>query len=246
MKNACQYFNGPEIPAYKGYLRRDLGKKIPGKTAGWHDLANSNDMKKLSDFWKVFKKAAVEFDSDNGFKLAASLSYSTIFAMGPLLIVVISLAGIFLGHDAVEGRIYHQIKGLVGNAAALQIQDIIKNIQGSRHTVAGAIIGGAILLIGATGVFTEIQGSINYMWSIQAKPKKGWLKLLMNRLLSFSLIVGLGFIAMVSLVINSLMDLLGTYLKNYFSHYKSEKSELFFFRLPIVWSVFCKIKNFLT
>ena len=219
MKNACQYFNGPEIPAYKGYLRRDLGKKIPGKTAGWHDLANSNDMKKLSDFWKVFKKAAVEFDSDNGFKLAASLSYSTIFAMGPLLIVVISLAGIFLGHDAVEGRIYHQIKGLVGNAAALQIQDIIKNIQGSRHTVAGAIIGGAILLIGATSVFTEIQGSINYMWSIQAKPKKGWLKLLMNRLLSFSLIVGLGFIAMVSLVINSLMDLLGTYLKNYFSHY---------------------------
>ncbi|MBN9384380.1 MAG: YihY/virulence factor BrkB family protein [Chitinophagaceae bacterium] len=176
-------------------------------------------MKKLSDYWKVLKKAAVEFDSDNGFKLAASLSYSTIFAMGPLLILVISLAGIFLGQDAVEGRIYHQIKGLVGSAAALQIQDIIRNIQDSRHTVMGAVIGGVILLVGATGVFTEIQGSINYMWSIQAKPKKGWLKLLMNRLLSFSLIVGLGFIAMVSLVINSMMDLLGTYLKNYFSHF---------------------------
>jgi len=195
-----------------------------------HDLTYTHKMKKLSDYWKVFKKAAVEFDGDNGFKLAASLSYSTIFAMGPLLIVVISLAGIFLGRDAVEGRIYHQIKGLVGGGAALQIQDIIRNIQASRHTVAGAIIGGAILVVGATSVFTEIQGSINYMWSIQAKPRKGWLKLLMNRLLSFSLIVGLGFISMVSLVINSLMDLLSGYLKNYFSHF----TVVFFYILNMV------------
>jgi len=176
-------------------------------------------MKKLSVYWKVIKKAAVEFNDDNGFKLAASLSYSTIFAIGPLLIVVISLAGIFYGHDAVQGRIYHQIRGLVGERAAVEIQDIIKNIQATRHTIAGAIIGGAVLLIGATSVFTEIQGSINYMWSIMAKPKKGWLKLLMNRLLSFSLIVAFGFISLVGLVINSLMDLLSEYLKRYFSNF---------------------------
>ena len=112
-----------------------------------------------------------------------------------------------------------QIRDMVGSPAALQIQDIISNIQKSRHTVAGAIIGGIILVIGATGVFTEIQGSINYMWSIQAKPRKGWIYLLMNRLLSFSLIVAFGFISMVSLVINSLMDLLSDYLKHYFSHF---------------------------
>lgn len=176
-------------------------------------------MKRLSIYWRVLKKAAVEFDKDNAFKLSASLSYSTIFAMGPMIIVVISLTGIFWGHDAVAGRIYEQIRGLVGANAALQIQDIIKNIQQSRHTVAGAIIGGVILVIGATGVFTEIQGSINYMWSIQAKPKKGWLKLIMNRLLSFSLIIAFGFISMVALVINSLMDLLSGYLKNYFSNF---------------------------
>ena len=86
-------------------------------------------MKKLSIYWKVLKKAVVEFDRDNAFKLSASLSYSTIFAMGPLLIVVISLAGIFWGRQAVEGRIYEQIRGLVGNSAAIQIQDIIGNIQ---------------------------------------------------------------------------------------------------------------------
>ncbi|MES1159773.1 MAG: YihY/virulence factor BrkB family protein [Bacteroidota bacterium] len=176
-------------------------------------------MKKIPIYWKVIKKSALEFDKDNAFKLSASLSYSTIFAMGPLLIVVISLAGIFWGQSAVEGRVYEQIRGLVGVKAAIQIQDIIKNIQQSRHTVTGAIIGGVVLIIGATGVFTEIQGSINYMWSIQAKPKKGWLKLIMNRLLSFSLIVAFGFISMVALVINSLMDLLSNYLKTYFSNF---------------------------
>ncbi len=173
---------------------------------------------KLPAYWQSIKKAAIDFNNDNAFKLAASLSYSMIFSIGPLLIVVISLAGIFWGQKAVEGKIYIQIRDLVGSPAALQIQDIIKYIQQSRHTIAGAIIGGIILIIGATGVFTEIQGSINYMWSIQAKPKKGWLYLLMSRLLSFSMIVAFGFIAMVSLVINSLMDLLSDYLKNHFSH----------------------------
>src|SRR6185312_1054811 len=170
-------------------------------------------------FWQIIKKAAVDFVNDNAFKLAASLSYSMIFSIGPLLIVVISLAGVFWGRQAVEGKIYMQIKDLVGSGAALQVQDIIKYIQQSKHSVAGAIVGGVVLIIGATGVFTEIQSSINYMWSIQAKPRKGWLYLLMSRLISFSLIVAFGFISMVSLVINSLMDLLSDYLVRYFSHF---------------------------
>jgi len=176
-------------------------------------------MRKISTYWNIFKKAAVDFNDDNGFKLSASLSYSTVFAMAPLLIVVISLAGIFFGQSAMEGKIYEQIRGLVGSAAAIQIQDIIKNTRQSQHTIAGAIIGGIILVLTATGVFTEIQGSINYMWSILAKPKKGWLKFIFNRLLSFSLIIGFGFISMVSLIINSLMDVLSERLKTYFSHF---------------------------
>jgi membrane protein len=174
---------------------------------------------KLSAVWTAIKKAAVGFNNDNGFKVAASLSYSMIFAMGPLVIVVISLVGIFWGHEAVQGRIYGEIKGLVGSSAAAQIQDIIKYTQQSKHTVAGAIIGGIVLVIAATGVFTEIQSSINYMWSILAKPKKGWLKLILNRLLSFSLIIAFGFISMVSLLVNSLIDLLSDWLQHYFSHF---------------------------
>jgi membrane protein len=176
-------------------------------------------MKKLSAYWKVTKQAALDFNNDNGFKLSASLSYSTIFAMAPLLIVIISLTGILFGEQAAAGNIYEQIRSLVGSNAAIQIQEIIKNIKQSQHTVAGAIIGGVILMIAATGVFTEIQGSVNYMWSIQTKPKKEILKFLGNRLLSFSLIIGLGFISMVCLILNSLMDLLSNYLKSYFSNF---------------------------
>lgn len=172
----------------------------------------------LKVFWRSIRQAAIDFNNDNAFKLAASLSYSMIFAIGPLLIVVISLVGIFWGEQAVEGKLYVQIKDLVGSAAALQIQDIIKYIQQSQHTVAGAITAGVVLVIGATGVFTEIQSSINFIWAIQAKPKKGWLYLLISRLISFSLIVAFGFISMVSLVVNSLMDLLSDYLVRYFSH----------------------------
>ncbi|GGA99013.1 YihY/virulence factor BrkB family protein [Puia dinghuensis] len=174
---------------------------------------------RLSAVWKAMKKAAIDFNNDNGFKLAASLSYSMIFSIGPLLIIVISLAGIFWGRQAVEGRIYQQIKDLVGDSTAAQIQSLISNIQRSHHTVTGTIIGTVILTLGATSVFAEIQGSINYMWSILAKPKKGWLKLIINRLISFSLIVTFGFISMVSLVINSLMDMLGGYLRRYFSYF---------------------------
>jgi len=169
---------------------------------------------------KIFlalKKAGSQFASDNAIKLSASLSYYTIFALAPLLILIISLVGLFLGADAVRGKIYGEINDVVGNAAALQIQEIIQNIRATKHTIAGTIIGFITLLIGATGVFTEIQDSINYIWSIKAKPKKGWLKLLTNRLLSFSLIVSLGFLLLVSLMINAMMDVLSEHLKIYFA-----------------------------
>jgi membrane protein len=133
-----------------------------------------------------------------------------------MLIVIISFAGIFLGRDAVEGKLYGQIKLLVGSAAAEQIQSIIANLQHSQQSVTAAIIGIILLILGATGVFTEIQGSINYIWSIRAKPKKGWLKFITNRLISFSLVISCGFILLVSLTINALMELLNERLLHYF------------------------------
>ncbi len=167
-------------------------------------------------FWRILKRAAVEFITDNGMKLSAALSYYTIFSIGPVLIILISLAGIFYGREAVQGKIYGQIRGLVGDNVALQIQEIIGNIEKSQLSTSGAVIGVIILVIGATGVFTEIQDSINYIWSVRAKPQKGWLHLIMNRVISFSLIISFGFVLLVSLVVHALVDVLHDALLRYF------------------------------
>jgi membrane protein len=168
-------------------------------------------------FFKVLKKAAVAFIDDNVLKLAASLSYYTVFSIGPIIIIVISLVGIFFGREAVQGEVYGQVKGFIGSDAALQLQEIIKNIEYSQFKTTGIIIGVVMLLFGASGVFTEIQDSVNRIWSVKAKPKKGWQKFLVNRLLSFSLVVGLGFIMLVSLLVSTGLDALSGLLERFFS-----------------------------
>ena len=165
-------------------------------------------MNQLKKYFQITKNALIAFIDDDGMRLSASLSYYTIFSIAPFLIIIISVVGLVFGKGAVAGKVFYQIKSLIGADAALQIQNIIANVQLKDQGTAGTIIGLVILLVGATGVFTEIQGSINYMWSIKAKPEKGMLKLVMNRLLSFSLIVSIGFILLVSLLLNTILDLL--------------------------------------
>jgi membrane protein len=176
-------------------------------------------MKKIRTALQILKHTAYAFNEDNAFKLSASLSYYTVFALGPLLIIVLSLAGMIYGKEAARGQLYKDLDGLVEPEVALQIQQIIANAMHTHATTIGAVIGFIILFIGATGVFTEIQGSINFIWSVKAKPKKGWLKYLGNRLLSFSLVLGLGFLLLVSLVVNTLLTLLSTRLTQLFPHY---------------------------
>ncbi len=172
-------------------------------------------MKSIKLFFKLLKNAGSSFLNDSAFKLSASLSYYTIFALGPLLIMIISLAGIFFGRDAVQGDIFPRIKNIVGTAAASQIEDIIRNIHKSHSSTTGAIIGTVILIIAATGIFTEMQSSINFIWSVKAKPQKGWLKYLINRLISFLLILTMGFLLLVSLISTALLKILSARLVRY-------------------------------
>lgn len=142
----------------------------------------------------LLKKTFNEFMDDKAMKLSAALSYYTIFSLPPLLIIIISLCGFFFGAEAVRGEIFGQIHGLVGNDAALQIQDSIKNVKLSSSNTFFTTIGIIVLIIGASGVFSEIQDSINYIWGIKAKPKRGLIKFLKNRLMSFSMIGSVGFL----------------------------------------------------
>lgn len=165
---------------------------------------------------KLLKDTFDEFIEDNAIKLSASLSYYTIFSLPPLLIIILFISGIFFGKEAVDGRFFVQINQFVGNAAALQIQETIKNIELSDSNFFAAVFGGIMLLIGASGVFAEIQSSINFIWGLKAKPNKGIIKFVFNRLMSVSMIGSMGFLLLVSLLVNTVMDLLNSRLIVYF------------------------------
>lgn len=170
----------------------------------------------LKDSWEILKETALGFADDKGMKLSASLSYYTTFSMAPLLLLIISLAGAIYGQEAIEGKVFDEINGLIGNDAAQQVQSIIRNLRLSGKTTLSLVIGAITLIIGATTVFAEIQDSVNIIWRVKAKPKRGWLKLLKDRLLSGSIIIGLGFLLIVTLLINGAVSALNDVLSGYF------------------------------
>ncbi|MFD2144915.1 YihY/virulence factor BrkB family protein [Mucilaginibacter antarcticus] len=130
----------------------------------------------LNKLWKVLVATFSGFIDDNGLKLSASLAYYTVFSLAPLLILVMSLAGLFLGHDAAANKLYPQIAQYVGATAAIQIQDMLKSLAFSGKTGTAVVIGVVTLLVGASSIFVEIQDSLNMIWRVKAKPKKDGLK----------------------------------------------------------------------
>lgn len=167
--------------------------------------------KAIHNTWSIIKQSFVEFVEHKVFKLSAALAYYTLFSLPAMLLIIIAVSDIFYGRDAIEGSLIDQISSLVGITAATQIQETIKAAALSSESHFATIVGVITLVIGATSVFSEIQDSINFIWKLKAKPKKrahGLLKMLMNRLLSFSIVVGLGFLLLVSLFVNSVLDLL--------------------------------------
>lgn len=166
-------------------------------------------MKKIfSATYEVLKQTIRNFAKDRVLKLSAALAYYTIFALPPLLLMLISITGIFYGEDAIRGKVFGQINGLVGDKAALQIQDMIKALQLSGDTRWATIVAIVTLILAASGIFGEIQDSINMIWGLKVKPKKGFIKIIINRLISFSLIISIGFVMLVALIINGFLALL--------------------------------------
>jgi len=175
----------------------------------------------VKDIWSIIKKSFSDFIDNNVFKLSAALAFYTIFSLPAMLMIIIAISDIFYGRSAVEGTLYHQIAAFVGSDAAVQIQESIRGAALSKGSSFATTVGVITLLFGATSVFNEIQDSINHIWKLKAKPRKGkgFLKMLINRLLSFSIVVSLGFLLLVSLIINGLMDALIDRLTNLFPHF---------------------------
>jgi membrane protein len=168
--------------------------------------------------WKVFKKTFSQFFDANVFKLCASLSYYTAFSIGPLLLILISLIGLFFGgREAAQDRLLNQIEGLIGAKVVDQLDEILNAFSNQNESFVGIITGSIVLLLGATSVFMDMQDSMNRLWNV--KPEQGnrwWLRILISRLLSFSLVVSMGFLLLVSLSVSAVLDSFSARLQLYF------------------------------
>ncbi len=167
-------------------------------------------------YLKLIKTVVIESLDDNILKLSAALAYYTIFSLVPMLIIIIWISGIFIDPLQVQGEVLTRMNQILGPDAVKQIKEVIINTkfdQGSGWAKALSII---TLVLTATGIFTEIQDSINTIWGLKTKPKKGILKLIFNRLTSFSLLISVGFTLIVSLVINALISGITNKVQYYF------------------------------
>ncbi len=173
-------------------------------------------MKKI---FRYIKEVFSEFSADNIFKYSASLAYYTVFSVAPILLIIISLSGLFFGKEAVQGRVYHELNGLIGGVAALQIQDTIRNIHLTGNSFIATVTSIALLIIAATTIFGEIQDSLNKMWGLKIKSKKVWWKLILTRIISFSLIITIGIIMSISLILNAIVTAFGRFIARYIQTY---------------------------
>lgn len=153
-------------------------------------------------------------------KMSASLAYYAIFSIAPLLLIIIWLVGFLFGEyvegqQGVQTEVFEEFAALFGTEVAQQIQQVIQKISVSNKSGVGIAIGIITLIIGSTTIFMEIQDSINTIWKVKAKPQKGWLKMILNRALSFSMVVGLGFLLITSLILNGIIGALSSYINKY-------------------------------
>ncbi|MBC7882673.1 MAG: YihY/virulence factor BrkB family protein [Anaerolineae bacterium] len=158
-------------------------------------------------FWQeaivLFKEAGSAWSEDKVPRLSAALAYYTFFSLAPLLVIVIAIAGTLFGADAVRGKLDNQIAGLVGQQSAIAIQELVRNAyQPSSSWIATSLATAAILL-GVSGLFGELQGSLNTIWGVKPKPNRSWLDILKERFVSFSMVFGIVFLLLVSLVISA-------------------------------------------
>ena len=162
--------------------------------------------------WWVMKRAFAGWWDDNVPRLGASLAYYTLFALSPVLLVATAIAGVVFGPDAVRGEIVGQIQGLVGRQGAEAVQAMLESAAKPSASVPATIIGLITFFLGATGAFLELQTALNAIWRVKPRPGVSVRDFLMQRLISFGLVVGVGFLLLVSLLVSAGLSALSSYL----------------------------------
>lgn len=163
--------------------------------------------------WKLIKGTIDEWNQDNVGQMAAALAYYTVFSIAPLIVIAVAVAGAVFGEEAARGEIVKQIQGLVGKPGAEVIQTALANTQepGAGSGLVASLISLAALMFGASGVFVQLQDSLNAVWNVKADPSRGVKGVVRKRILSFAMVVTIGFILMVSLIVSAGLSALNAY-----------------------------------
>ncbi len=161
-------------------------------------------------WWRLLKQIANSWMDDYVASMGAALAFYTLFSMAPLLLIVVSVAGLVFGEDAARGEIQNQLSSLMGERSASAVQDVLTSVHKPAQGIAAALLGVFLLLVGATTVFGELQDAMDRIWHVPAQPHlPGWLALVRARLLSFGMILAIGFLLIVSLVFSAALAMVG-------------------------------------
>ena len=164
----------------------------------------------MNKVWGMFRQMFEAWSDDYVPSMGAALAYYTLFSLAPLLLIVIAIAGLVFGQDAARGEIEAQLRSLMGEGSALAVQELLTSVRKPAEGVTATIIGVCLLLIGATTVFGELQDTLNRIWKVPARNKVGgWIQLVRSRVLSFGMVMALGFLLVVSLVFSAALAVAG-------------------------------------
>lgn len=162
--------------------------------------------------WQLLRATFDEWQNDHAARLAAALSYYTVFSLTPLLIIVISVVGLVIGLQEAQGQVIKLIAGYVGEASAGLIEGLLQQMLTPRNNFIAAVVGGITLLFGATGVFGELQSSLNTIWAVTPQHRtaqQGIRTFIFTRVLSFGMVLAVGFLLLVSLIISTFINAAG-------------------------------------
>ncbi len=201
---------------------------------------------KLKDCWDLIKATGQEWVKDKVPRLGAALAYYTALSLAPLLVIIITIAGFAFGQRAAQHQLNTEIQQWVGKDAALAIQAMIRHSRGVAEGLIAGGVGVIMLLLGASGVFSELQDSLNTIWEVEPKAGRGMLGMIKDRFLSFAMVLGIGFLLLVSLVITTALSAIATYVAGLFGDIGSVLQVVnFFVSLGVILLLFALIFKYL-